>query len=190
MDIQAWSTYTTRWKLVSPGFDVRTLKIDEFNAAKEMQHWWSTRGGVAGAKGDIIKRDNTGQTTEEGPTKSKKSGYIASMETDKFYDIVAEVNTHFFANDGHGLIQVVKSYPGRPHTLYVTDYTQNTALHSYAWSAQKNDWKGPFGKYTLQISCWFNDDQQVRANIKVGEIYLFRNVRAKRYPHVLPHIKR
>src|SRR5271169_5586655 len=74
--------------------------------------------------------------------------------------------------------QVVKTYPGHPHTLYVTDYTQNTSLHTYLWQPGNNDWKGPYGKYTLQITCW--DDTAVQAsNCKVGGYYIFKNVRAK-----------
>jgi hypothetical protein len=65
--------------------------------------------------------------------------------------------------------------------LYVTDYTQNTALYSYKWSSKsaKSDWKGPFGKYTLSIECW--DGMSEQANkCQVGGYYIFRNVRGKR----------
>lgn len=74
---------------------------------------------------------------------------------------------------------MVKVFPGYPHTLYVTDYTQNTSLFSYAWSAGQTQWKGPFGKYTLQLTCWGTVADYAKA-CKDGGYYLFKNVRAKR----------
>ena len=91
-DIQAWSTHTTRFKLVAPGFDLRTLRPDEYSMVKEMHEWWSARGGTPGAKGDIIKRDKEGQiVNEEGPYKSKKMSHVGGMEINHFYDIICEV---------------------------------------------------------------------------------------------------
>jgi hypothetical protein len=80
--------------LVSPGFDLSTLKLSELAAVNDMREWWSTLGGVAGAKGDVIKRDKEGHIlNEEGPLKSKKSNYISGMKPNGFYDIVAEVHS-------------------------------------------------------------------------------------------------
>lgn len=91
-DIQAWSTHSTRFKLVSPGFNLRTLKVDEFNQVKELQEWWSIRGGAPGAKGEIIKRDKEGKViNEDEALQSKKMSYIGGMIPNKFYDIVCEV---------------------------------------------------------------------------------------------------
>jgi hypothetical protein len=94
-DIQAWSTYNTQFKLVSPGFDLKTLKPDELALVKELQEWWQTRGGAGAAKGDIVRRDNTGAVTnEDGPIRSKKLSTIGGIEVNKFYDIVGEVRFH------------------------------------------------------------------------------------------------
>jgi hypothetical protein len=91
-DIQAWSTYNTRFKLVSPGYDMKILKKDEVSLVKDLQDWWSTRGGAPGAKGDIIKRDIMGTVVnEDGPTPSKKLSHIGGMIPNKFYDLVGEV---------------------------------------------------------------------------------------------------
>jgi hypothetical protein len=93
LDIQAWSTHSTRFKLVSPGFNLRTLKVDEFNQVKELQEWWSIRGGAPGAKGEIIKRDKEGKViNEDEALQSRKMSYIGGMIPNKFYDIVCEVN--------------------------------------------------------------------------------------------------
>jgi hypothetical protein len=93
-DIQAWSTYSTRFVLVSPGFVMESLKVDEVARVKELQEWWSARGGAPGAKGDPIRRDNTGViTNEDGPQRSKKLRPIAEVQLDQFYDIIGEVNS-------------------------------------------------------------------------------------------------
>jgi protection of telomeres protein 1 len=164
-DIQAWSTHTTKWKLVAPGFDLRTLRPDELGLVKEMHEWWSTRGGAPGARGDVVKRDKEGQVqNEDAALKSKKMSHIGGMEMNRFYDIVCEV---------------VKTYDGYPYALYVTDYTQHTSLFNYEWSPAQTHWKGPFGKYTLQIDCWGTVAEYAKG-CKVGGYYLFKNVRAKR----------
>ena len=91
-DIQAWSTYNTRFKLVSPGYDMAILKRDELSLVKDLQDWWSTRGGAPGAKGDIIKRDSMGTVVnEDGPMASKKLNPIGGVVPNKFYDLVGEV---------------------------------------------------------------------------------------------------
>ena len=94
-DIQAWSTYNTRFKLVSPGFNLETLRPDERSIVKDLQEWWKTRGGAPGAKGDIIRRDNMGAViNEDGPTRSKKLSYIGGIQVNGYYDIIAEVSPH------------------------------------------------------------------------------------------------
>jgi hypothetical protein len=91
-DLQGWSHWTTRWKLIGPGYDMRTLAVDELAEVKKLQSWWNTMGGVAGAKGDIIKRNPQGQVlNEEGPTRGKKAAYIRDMKEGHFYDIMGEV---------------------------------------------------------------------------------------------------
>jgi len=208
LDIQAWSTHTTRFKLVSPGFDIRALKSDEHVMVKEMREWWNARGGAPGAKGEVVKRDKEGGiVNEDGVYTSKKMKRISEMEVNTFSDLVCEVSPSplylctslptsvparssfsfylfrlsIFVSSLVQLLtyQVVKTYPGSPYTLYVTDYTQNTSLYSYQWSAGHNDWKGPYGKYTLQLACWDNV-ATTAAMCKVGGHYLIKNVRAKR----------
>jgi hypothetical protein len=92
LDIQAWSTHQTQFKLVSPGFNIQTLKLDEFTLVKELKEWWSTRGGAPGAKGDIIKRSKEGTVVNEDTAyESKKTSFIGGMVPNKFYDIICEV---------------------------------------------------------------------------------------------------
>lgn len=93
LDIQAWSTHTTRFKLVSPGFDIRALKSDEHVMVKEMREWWNARGGAPGAKGEVVKRDKEGGiVNEDGVYTSKKMKRISEMEVNTFSDLVCEVS--------------------------------------------------------------------------------------------------
>ena len=92
LDIQAWSTHTTRFKLISPGFDRHTLRPDESSLVMEMREWWNARGGAPGAKGEIIKRDKDGGVAnEEGVSVSRKLKTISGLEVNSFYDLVCEV---------------------------------------------------------------------------------------------------
>jgi len=72
----------------------------------------------------------------------------------------------------------VKVYPGRPYTLYVTDYSQNTSVYKYTYFQHRDEWPGPFGKLTLQIGCWEGTEHQAQ-KCRVGEIYHFRNVNGR-----------
>jgi hypothetical protein len=92
LDIQAWSTYTTRFKLVSPGFDIRVLKTDEYVMVSELREWWNARGGAPGAKGEVVRRDKEGGVVnEDGVNISKKMKKISEMEVNTFSDLVCEV---------------------------------------------------------------------------------------------------
>ena len=95
MDIQAWSRYTTRFKLVGPAYDLKTLLADEQKRVLELQSWWSARGGAAGAKGDIVRRDTSGTViNEDGPSRPKKLKPICEIQIGGFYDIVCEVHRY------------------------------------------------------------------------------------------------
>ena len=93
-DIQAWSTYSTQFKLICPGYDLNSLKSYELDRVNELKEWWSVRGGAPGAKGDLVRRDlSTGvDENEDGPTKSKKFALVRQLQAGKFHDIVAEVS--------------------------------------------------------------------------------------------------
>ena len=92
MDIQAWSHYTTDWKLVAPGYDISKLEGEERERVKELKEWWNIMGGAPGAQGIIIKRDALGNViNEEGPSKSKKASLIGNIFANQFYDLTVEV---------------------------------------------------------------------------------------------------
>ena len=93
-DIQAWSSWNTRFKLVDPaGFDLTTLDTMELRLYKELKEWWNTRGGAPGAKGDIVKRDASGAIANEdaGRDPDRKLACIKDVQARGFNDLVVEV---------------------------------------------------------------------------------------------------
>jgi hypothetical protein len=93
-DIQAWSSWNTRFILVDPaGFDLTALDTMELRLYKELKEWWNTRGGAPGAKGDIVKRDASGAIANEdaGRDPDRKLACIKDIQALRFYDLVVEV---------------------------------------------------------------------------------------------------
>jgi hypothetical protein len=96
LDVQAWSSWNTRFKLVDPaGFDMKTLEVMELRLYKELKEWWTTRGGAPGAKGDIVKRDSSGAIANEdvGRDPDRKLKRVSDVHPLGFYDLVVEVPT-------------------------------------------------------------------------------------------------
>jgi hypothetical protein len=94
-DIQAWSTRTTNWKLISPGYELGRLRGEELEKVLSLKEWWGINGGAPGAKGEIIKRDSNGNVVnEDGPIKSRKLAQIKDVQPGKYYDLIVEVISH------------------------------------------------------------------------------------------------
>lgn len=94
MDVQAWSCWTTRWKLVDPaGFDLNTLVDIELTVYKQLKAWWTDRGGAPGAKGDIVKRDANGAIVneDEGRDPDRKLKTVSELQHRDFFDFIVEV---------------------------------------------------------------------------------------------------
>ncbi|KAF6845349.1 telomere-binding alpha subunit central domain-containing protein [Colletotrichum musicola] len=104
----------------------------------------------------------------------------------------------------HDLIVQVVQPPlsrGDKVTLYVSDYTENHAFRNYAWIGQHEDggrdgdpygytsgkphksahtdWTGPYGKKTLQITCYEPHASFIERNVKVGSWVRLLNVQIK-----------
>jgi hypothetical protein len=97
MDIQGWSTHSTTFKLIQPGYDLNYLTRHELPNVNQLREFWSVKGGAAGAKGEVVKRDKEGQVlNEDGPTRPKKLALIRDVKQGQYYDLVGEVtpNTH------------------------------------------------------------------------------------------------
>lgn len=104
----------------------------------------------------------------------------------------------------HDLIVQVVQPPlsrGDKVTLYVSDYTENHAFRHYSWIGQSEDggrdgdpygytsgkahksaltdWTGPYGKQTLQITCYEPHASFIERNVKDGNWVRLRNVQIK-----------
>lgn len=86
-------------------------------------------------------------------------------------------------------------------TLYLTDYTANPKFYNYAWGGgcdatddvqdefgylqmgrkktNKNDWPGPFGRMTIQITAYDAQATEIRESIKTNQWVHLNNVQIK-----------
>lgn len=119
----------------------------------------------------------------------EKFRVLEKVEDGNFYDLV---------------VQIIKSYDGGDKVnIWVSDYTENSAFfnHSFlngqlseeqtgdpfgygakfnkAAKADKQDWGGPYGKRSMQITCWGDHAAAIRDRIASGNWVLMRNVQVK-----------
>ncbi|KAI8966165.1 hypothetical protein F5Y11DRAFT_310633 [Daldinia sp. FL1419] len=86
-------------------------------------------------------------------------------------------------------------------TLWVTDYTENDAFFKFTWDSEKvsvgrdgdpygyttknpapDNWPGPYGKRSLQVTCFGVHGEFVRDRVKTGTWIQLRNIQVK-YGH-------
>ena len=124
-------------------------------------------------------------------TVKKKFSLLQDVQAGTFCDLVAQVAREPYAGGYEGI------------TLYVSDYTENPHFHQQVWqglpesvsgngdpygytagdtSTPKTDWIGPYGKMSLQITCYEPHSTYVRAEVRAGQWVMLRNVQIK-YGH-------
>ena len=83
-------------------------------------------------------------------------------------------------------------------TMWITDYTENDKFYPYSWdggnrsgggeygrnlytavNGLSREWPGPFGRRSMQISCWDPHAQYIRENVKAGDWVRLLNVHIK-----------
>ncbi|KAI0119024.1 hypothetical protein F4814DRAFT_410249 [Daldinia grandis] len=83
-------------------------------------------------------------------------------------------------------------------TLWVSDYTENDALYKFSWDSADisegrdgdpygyttknvtpNTWPGPYGKRSLQVTCFGSHGEFVRDEVKAGAWVKLRNLQIK-----------
>ncbi|EAQ90747.1 hypothetical protein CHGG_02682 [Chaetomium globosum CBS 148.51] len=116
----------------------------------------------------------------------RKFGLLEDVEAGKFYDLIVHVAREPYA--GFDLA-----------TLYVSDYTENTHFHPKAWEGlselasgvdpygyttgganiPREDWIGPYGKKSLQVTCFEPHASYIRDEVKAGQWVSLRNVQIK-----------
>jgi hypothetical protein len=117
-----------------------------------------------------------------------KFSLLKDVQDAKFYDLVVQVAREPYAS---GFDFVV---------LYVSDYTENPRFYPQVWSGlpeatsgsgdpygytsesagmPKTDWVGPYGKMSLQITCFEPHATYIRDEVKAGDWVSLRNVQVK-----------
>jgi hypothetical protein len=117
----------------------------------------------------------------------RKFSLLKNVEEGKFYDLIVQV-----AREPHVGFDVV--------TLYVSDYTENPHFHPRTWEGlsestsgpgdpygyttggvdiPREGWLGPYGKRSLQVSCFEPHSIYVRDEVKAGQWIGLRNVQIK-----------
>lgn len=99
------------------------------------------------------------------------------------------------------IVQVVKDPfdEGETMSLWVTDYTQNDEFFLFSWDSEhkpddvdydqnmyttgnnksSRNWPGPFGKRSMQVSCWQPHAGFVREKVEAGTWVRLRNLHVK-----------
>ena len=193
----ALSTFDTTWiisyapthpkgvPLITSYPSTLKIKADELAYFQGLREWWKSRRESFVSKGAA---PDTYSSSQLSSSQRRRPGLIRDMQIGSFYDLAGVV---------------VKTFPGNGnYTVYLTDYTKNPMLHSYEWGGSRRigtggedddfdytgrgrglgnqDWPGPWGQYTLQVTLW--DNHAVAANrlFYVGAHVSLQNVRAKR----------
>ncbi|KAH6209819.1 protection of telomeres protein 1 [Parastagonospora nodorum] len=109
------------------------------------------------------------------PTAEDRLSLVKDLEFGKFKDVRAQVVNIYYTNS-----ETVE--------LKVTDYTENKDLYLYVdpddedYRFQKQDWKGPYGQYTLNVILYGNNAVFAREQLAVGDYVFLKNLRTKMSP--------
>ncbi|KAJ4306258.1 hypothetical protein N0V88_001056 [Collariella sp. IMI 366227] len=111
-----------------------------------------------------------------------KFSLLKDVQEGKFYDLIVQV-----ARDPFGFDMV---------TLYVSDYTENSNFHPQIWQGladtgdpygytsgnaeiPKKEWAGPYGKMTIQVTCFEPHSTIIRDEVTAGQWVFLRNVQIR-----------
>ncbi|KAI9761707.1 MAG: hypothetical protein M1835_008135 [Candelina submexicana] len=133
----------------------------------------------------LTKTTSSTQCLDAAPKPKRSFALIKDVEDQRFYDLVGEVIKTYATNGGR--VEV-----------YLTDYTSNTFLFNYEWGqpgsggegrdgddynyvqrGRKQDWPGPYGKMTIQITLWPPHSGFALNSVKIQDFVWLRNVRIK-----------
>lgn len=115
-----------------------------------------------------------------------KYSLLKDIKAEHFYDLIGDV-IRVYERDGRV-------------TLYLSDYTAHSLFYNNVWgegdnessirdgdeygytkSRKKaaNDWPGPYGKLSIQITVYDNHAAFIREQVKVGDWVILKNVQVK-----------
>jgi len=111
-----------------------------------------------------------------------KYSLLKDVKPECFYDILGEVMRKYDGSSGS--------------TLYISDYTAHSRFYNYEWGGgetveprdgdefgyiktrpkKNNDWPGPYGKMSIQLTLFDAHAEFVRENVEAGQWVLLKNV--------------
>ncbi|KAI9760897.1 MAG: TRAPP subunit trs31 [Chaenotheca gracillima] len=136
----------------------------------------------------VLQKDDAPRTLVQlsAPAPRRKFALLQDVEVDSYYNLVG---------------QVIKVWPARDNRceLYVTDYTSNDLFFKYEWgrkgtemgsdagesfgagdlSGRSDDWPGPFGRMTLQVTLWDIHAYHAQVHVKEQSFVYLKNVKIK-----------
>jgi protection-of-telomeres protein 1 len=116
----------------------------------------------------------------------EKYSLLQNVKEGSFHDIIGEVRRIYCARSD-------------TLTIYLSDYTANVGFYNYSYNGmnsgglegrdgddfgylkrgskkEEKAWKGPYGKMTIQISCWDHHASFIRENVKEGHWVRLKNI--------------
>ncbi|KAI1635906.1 hypothetical protein F4809DRAFT_611790 [Biscogniauxia mediterranea] len=115
-----------------------------------------------------------------------KFATLSSVSTGQFCDVIVHV-----VKEPYELLDMT--------TLWVSDYTENENFYKFSWDAAKDSvgrdgdpygyvnttipeakgWPGPFGRRSMQVTCFEPHASYVRSEVKAGQWVRLRNLQIK-----------
>jgi protection of telomeres protein 1 len=116
----------------------------------------------------------------------EKHSLLKDIKAEHFYDLIGEV-IRVYERDGRV-------------TLYISDYTAHPLFYNNVWGEgdadtsnrdgdeygytktkkkSANDWPGPYGKLSLQITAYDSHATYIKEQVKIGDWVILKNVQVK-----------
>lgn len=112
----------------------------------------------------------------------KKFCKLEEVEQNKFYDVIVNVvKAPFNSLD--------------KTTLWISDYTEHPSFHKFIWDGgnvaagrdgdpygyldSRSKWAGPYGKRSMQVTCFGYHASPIKEKVQLGDWIRFRNLRVK-----------
>ncbi|KAI1283637.1 hypothetical protein F5Y07DRAFT_350185 [Xylaria sp. FL0933] len=121
-------------------------------------------------------------------TTFQKNSDQSSRRKDKFCKLETVVDGRFC----DVIVNVVKAPFDEMEktTLWVSDYTENDSFYKFTWEGVKqlgghhgdmtaSKWTGPFGKRSIQVTCFGSHASHVNSTVQLGQWIRIRNLRIK-----------
>jgi hypothetical protein len=148
--------------------------------------WLSTKIDRA----ELPDKETFDNNVKASNNRREKFSLLKHIKELEFCDLIGEV------------VRVYQDPGGERVTLYFTDYTRNELFHDYkdprkvshiasrdgdeyGYSGNthkakpENEWPGPFGKLTIQITAWEPHATFIRENVRIGAFLSLKNVQIK-----------